>query len=213
MNCKRARAAISLFLDERLDPTRQARLNRHLERCPDCAAYLRDLRDGLAMLHEQPEAEPSPNFDWNLRRKLQRAALEREIMLQRPARVSFWPRFAVGAAAALAVCVVGVWLLYDEGGTVRAPLVRPGIPAVTVTPGDSAADGAGFASTPGRMPDQYRSHGTRVQAVDGRTGGLISDGGARGAVQADDPYNAVPLQGARADSAAADSVTPPGPTP
>ncbi|MBN2171517.1 MAG: zf-HC2 domain-containing protein [Candidatus Krumholzibacteriota bacterium] len=208
MNCKRARAAISLFIDERLDPTRQARLNRHLERCPGCAAYLRDLRAGLAMLHAQPEAEPSANFEWNLRRKLQRAILERELLSQRPGRVAFWPRFAAGAAAALAICVVGVWLLYDEGGPARTPLIPPSGPAVT-----AATEDAGFTSTPGRMPDQYRSRGARVQAVDGSTGQLATGSETRGAIEADDPYSGLPMQGARADSAGADSLAPTDPAP
>ena len=112
MRCKQARDAISFFLDDQRDPTGQSRLNRLLEGCSECAAYLEDLREGLGMLHEMDLEEPSRNFEWNLRRKIQDAVLEHRLLERRAPAFSFWPRFALSAAAALLLSLGGASLWY-----------------------------------------------------------------------------------------------------
>ena len=131
MNCHKAKESISLYLDERLGPEEQARLNEHLGQCPDCAAYLEDLRQGLAMLREEGLDRPSENFEWNLKRKIQRAVAEQEVE-RRGSRIGAreWRRFAFSAAAALLVAVVGgqLWLgSLDGGSPAVAPLAENGI--------------------------------------------------------------------------------------
>ncbi len=115
MNCKRAKEQISLFLDERLDPSGQSKLNGHLEGCSDCSAYLDDLKTGLAMLKEEAMESPSDNFEWNLRRKLQVAMAQRETVSfdERGARRDLW-RFGLSAAAALLIVVTGGTFWYQS---------------------------------------------------------------------------------------------------
>jgi anti-sigma factor RsiW len=129
MNCHKAKESISLFLDERLGPEEQARLNRHLEDCPDCTSYLEDLRQGLAMLRAEGLERPSDNFEWNLKRKIQRAVAEKEVD-RRSARIGRreWGRFAFSAAAALLVVVVGgrIWLGSLDGASSVTPMAESG---------------------------------------------------------------------------------------
>jgi len=118
MHCKRAKEHISLFIDGRLDPPEQARLNEHLERCPDCSSYLDDLKAGLAMLHGEGFDSPSGNFEWNLRRKIQMALAQREDdrLFDMRDRRDPW-RFGLSAAAALLVVVsAGVFWYQSQFG-------------------------------------------------------------------------------------------------
>ncbi len=119
MNCKHAKEQISLFLDERLDPSGQSKLNEHLEGCGDCSAYLDDLKTGLAMLKDEGMESPSDNFEWNLRRKLQVAMAQRETIRYEESgdRRDIW-RFGLSAAAALLVVVTGgtFWYQSQFGG-------------------------------------------------------------------------------------------------
>ena len=119
MNCKRAQEAISRFLDEQLDPTAQSDLNRHLERCNDCSAYLDDLREGLTALRSMPLVEPSPNFEWNLKRRLQDAIAEERVLERHRRPIRFWSPFAISAAAALLLSLgsASVWYATLDGGS------------------------------------------------------------------------------------------------
>ncbi len=119
MNCKHAKEQISLFIDERLDPSGQSKLNEHLGRCDDCSAYLDDLKTGLAMLTDEGMDSPSDSFEWNLRRKLQVAMVQRETIRYDEGgdRRDIW-RFGLSAAAALLVVVTGgtFWFQSQFGG-------------------------------------------------------------------------------------------------
>jgi len=137
MHCKRAKEQISLFIDRRLDPERQSKLNEHLEGCSDCSRYLDDLRSGLAMLREEAMERTSESFEWNLRRKIQRAMAQRESLSfeNRNGRGDLW-RFGLSAAAALLVVVTGGALWYQShissGG-------RPGSMGLATFSGDADA--------------------------------------------------------------------------
>ena len=110
MKCRNAREAISSYLDDRLDQAGQAELNRHMENCSECSSFLQDLQEGLAMLHEIPLEEPSPNFEWNLKRKLQTAMTEERVLERYSRKSAFWPQFTASAAAALLIALGAAWL-------------------------------------------------------------------------------------------------------
>jgi hypothetical protein len=115
MNCKRAKEQISLFLDERLDPGSQSKLNEHLEGCSDCTNYLDDLKTGLAMLRDEAMESPSENFEWNLRRKIQLTMAQKETLRfeEHGDRRDLW-RFGLSAAAALLIVVAGGTFWYQS---------------------------------------------------------------------------------------------------
>ncbi len=149
MTCKRAQALISLFLDEQLAPAEQTRLNRHLGTCSECAAYLQDLQAGLSALHAEPLAEPSINFDWNLRRKLQQAQLEAWRYAEPDAGRDFWPRFLLSAAAALLLAVGGGYTAYHLAQT---PALPPASLVGSPAPGPAAGGDLGIPATPQPFP-------------------------------------------------------------
>jgi hypothetical protein len=201
MTCKRAHLAISRFLDGELDPTGQSRLNRHLERCPECSAYLDDLRQGLSALKALPMEEPSANFEWNLRRKIQAAEAEHRV-LEKQRTVSFWPRFAVSAAAALLLSLGGasVWYASLERGT-TVPGDSPAAPAGRLAGGDAEQPVIG-PQLEGRGFDRPESG---FRAVGENKGAMSARQHAR-TIQPSDETVALPLVKQRAAEEAADSL-------
>ena len=197
MNCHRSRSAISLFLDERLDPRQQARLNRHLERCQACSSYLETLRSGLAQLRELPLAEPSPNFEWNLRRKLNEALMEQKLLAKHSPRSAFWPRFAVSAAATLVVCL-GVGTLWLPGIGETPGLAIPSQQRIAENP-------ARDETAPHRLPTQLGERDRGFQAVS------ESDSPrhltrSSGTIDRADPNDRFPLERNARNAKAADSL-------
>ncbi len=192
MTCKRAQALISLFLDELLDPAQQTRLNRHLGGCVECSAYLQDLQAGLSALHAEPLAEPSVNFDWNLRRKLQQAQLEAWRYADVDAGRDFWPRFLLSAAAALLLAVGGGYTAYRLA---QAPPMPPAPVAGAPAPGAVAGGDLGIPAAPQPFPGAPADQaGLRVVGGSQRSSAAASE---RGAIQTADPLRPLlPFAGA-----------------
>jgi hypothetical protein len=215
MNCKRAQAAISLFLDERLDPAGQTQLNRHLARCTECTAYLQDLREGLAALHELPLESPSINFDWNLKRKLQQAQHEawqyRELETER----RFWPRFVLSAAAALAVALAGGALVYRA---MQAPSMFPPALGGSGPQGglaqETGGDGLQIPATPQPFPGGVQDGSRGFQPVGGSELRPMQ-GPERWTIQAADPRQTILLERDRAEggTTGSDSLAAPAEAP
>lgn len=182
MTCKRAQALISLYLDEQLEPADQTQLNRHLADCRDCAAYLRDLQAGLSALRAEPLAEPSINFDWNLRRKLQQAQLEGWRYAEDDGAARFWPRFLLSAAAALILALGGGYTAYRVA---QAPAIPPAPLAERAAPTTPVDRELGIPQHPQPFPGaQLEQPG--FQTVGGREASQAA-GGERGAIEAADP--------------------------
>ncbi|MBM4116286.1 hypothetical protein FJ251_00850 [bacterium] len=186
MTCKRAQALISLFLDDQLTPADQTRLNRHLADCLDCAAYLRDLQAGLGALRAEPLVEPSVNFDWNLRRKLQQAQFESWRYAEDAEGSRFWPRFLLSAAAALLLALGGGYTAYRIA---QAPAEPPAPVAVSPRPTALANRELGIPSHPQPFPGaQLEQPG--FQTVGGREARPLG-GEGRGAIEAAPPLQVV----------------------
>jgi anti-sigma factor RsiW len=71
MFCRRARNWISLALDGALPPDRTVALTRHLESCPACREYERDLQTGRRLLAASAP-QLSEGFEWRLQLRLSR---------------------------------------------------------------------------------------------------------------------------------------------
>ncbi|MCB1161414.1 MAG: zf-HC2 domain-containing protein [Candidatus Krumholzibacteriia bacterium] len=216
MNCKRAQAAISLFLDERLDPAGQTQLNRHLAGCTECTAYLNELKEGLAALHELPLESPSPNFDWNLKRKLQQAQHEGWQYRDEDVERRFWPRFVLSAAAALAIALGGGALVYRA---MQAPSMFPPALGGSASQGGLAQDsgeGLQIPSTPQPFAGGLQESSRGFQPVGG-SDVMPLQGPEHWTIQAADPRQAILLEGKAAEtgapSASADSLGAPATTP
>ena len=62
MNCEWVKANIVLYLYQELADDARHELEQHLERCPSCAAEMRDAREFQEKMSTLPVAEPSPNL-------------------------------------------------------------------------------------------------------------------------------------------------------
>ena len=102
--CERVRAQISLRLDGELSELESRMLEAHVGRCAECAAYQADVVSLTTTLREAP-LEP----------------LERPVVLRRGGRRVSFARMQIGAAAALAVAVLG--LVAQIGPTSGEPAI------------------------------------------------------------------------------------------
>ena len=62
MNCEWVKANIVLYLYQELADDARHELEQHLERCPACAAEMRDAREFQEKMSALPVAEPTPNL-------------------------------------------------------------------------------------------------------------------------------------------------------
>ncbi len=202
MNCKRAHELISYHLDEQLDPAGQSRLNKHLAACDECATYLSDLKEGLNALHELPLEEPSENFDWNLRRKLQQAQREPWRYQDSPMRSGFWPRFTIAAAAALILTLGGGYAAYR---ILQSPASSP-LQLLNSGPEHTADSALDIPTLPQPYPGVDGGNGSDLQVV-GQ--GDMNTGGAqqRGTIQRTEHGKSLPPLSLRDSDAASETDT------
>ena len=113
--CERVRSQLSLGLDGELSELERASVAAHLDRCPACQVYERDVDAVTARLRSAPYER-----------------LERPIAVPYRRRLRL-PTLQVGAAAAAATLIVGVGSLLTGLSTERA-----GGPADALTPSVSA---------------------------------------------------------------------------
>ena len=93
-----------LYLDGRVNPAEQSRLDDHLAACADCCIRLDELRALMGVLGEWKAVEPSPGFSPALRARLDEETRHRERWAGlRPAYAA-----ALGVAVLVAV-TVGLW--------------------------------------------------------------------------------------------------------
>jgi anti-sigma factor RsiW len=99
-NCDQARKRLSLQLDSELSPHETLMLERHLVRCPACAAFAAQARVSTEVLRSAP-LEPAPQF-W---------------LTRRPASATrFTARIAAVTAAAAAAVLVALSTVSLQGG-------------------------------------------------------------------------------------------------
>ncbi|MDD3642165.1 MAG: zf-HC2 domain-containing protein [Candidatus Krumholzibacteria bacterium] len=139
MRCTRAREYICSNRDGALDEQRRIELQKHLASCPACAEWCGEMDQCMEMIGRLPDAEPSENFEWNIKRRI---AMERARALRRETASPFasraWgSRFLAGAAAALVVFIAGAWLITRSGPD------GPGIPPQAAGRTASAAPRSG----------------------------------------------------------------------
>jgi predicted anti-sigma-YlaC factor YlaD len=102
--CDRAREAVSLGLDGELSELEQARLDAHLERCPECRMFRSESSTMTGLLRQAPREEMSV-----------------PIVLPRPGRLSVARLLQAGAAAAAVALVAGLSAVHGVGQRSSAP--------------------------------------------------------------------------------------------
>lgn len=123
MRCAKAERLISDFIDGNLASREKARLQEHLDACPDCAKLLKDFQGIVAGAGELEEFSPSPQVWLKIKERLQPG--EQKILSYQPRKKTWFelkhasPKFKYAVIAALllgfVVSAVAVWLLYWRG--------------------------------------------------------------------------------------------------
>lgn len=103
--CDRAREAMSLAIDGELSELGRARLNLHLERCPECRAFEAEATGLSRLLRSAPAEQMSV-----------------PIVLPRARRLSAARMLQAGAAAAAVALVAGLSALHSVGQRESASL-------------------------------------------------------------------------------------------
>lgn len=117
-DCDRARASISLSLDEELPELRRLALHAHLRACPDCSAFAAEAGTFTDLLRSAPLARPS-------RRVLMpepASPARRPAALRRPRRIALASAAAVAASALLGAVVGQTTQSPSQNGPASSPL-------------------------------------------------------------------------------------------
>ena len=97
-----------------LDEIEKMMLEKHVNSCPECAAYAKEMNCCLDLLCDMPELSPSENFEWNLKRAILQEKTRR-VRLADSASISEWRwgiKFVASAVSVVAVVLVGVWFAF-----------------------------------------------------------------------------------------------------
>lgn len=118
MRCAKVRDYYLRNRDGLLNEVDKMKLEEHMDRCASCAEFAREMDRCLDLLVDLPEASPSENFEWNLKRAILH---EKTRMMRRQFSVSFgdwrWGmKFVTSAAAAAIVIIAGSWYISHSGG-------------------------------------------------------------------------------------------------
>jgi len=111
MACDEYKGLLSALLDGELPPEERARVEAHLETCPECRQLLEELRALDTQLAALPGVAASPDFDARLGKRIRRP----RILTFRPTMRIAW------AAAAVVLVAVGLGLFLSARPDVRPP--------------------------------------------------------------------------------------------
>jgi hypothetical protein len=136
MRCSKLRELYLRNRDGLLNEAEKMKLEKHMDACPSCASYAREMDRCLGLLSDLPEMSPSENFEWNLKRAILQ---EKTRLVRSRSGISFseWQwglRFVASAAAVVVLVTAGAWYISERrgrtaavpaaGGTTSRPHVR-----------------------------------------------------------------------------------------
>jgi ferric-dicitrate binding protein FerR (iron transport regulator) len=139
---------IYALIDGRLSDGQREKLERHLDECADCRAFLEEARSLRGELRSLGSAEPS-NVDWqsawNLIEASSRSEESRRARAPQEDVTSFFWRLALAGGAAL--LIFGLYVVYDQSKDAKKDVET----ALTVT-GPGLPSETGLADTAGEGP-------------------------------------------------------------
>jgi hypothetical protein len=116
MRCSKARDFYFRNIDGLLNEAEKMRLQEHLDSCLSCASLATEMEECLRLLKELPEATPSGNFEWNLKRKILQ---EKSVLMRQQVGIPFrgwrWGlKFAASAAAVIIIALTSIWFTLES---------------------------------------------------------------------------------------------------
>lgn len=136
MRCAKVRDYYLRNRDGLLNEMEKMKLEEHMDRCASCTSFAREMDRCLDLLVDLPEASPSDNFEWNLKRAILH---EKTRIMRKQSSISFgdwrWGmKFVTSAAAAVFIIIGGIWYVSQRGGETQ---VLGGSRSVTSAPPSS----------------------------------------------------------------------------
>ncbi len=144
MRCQKAREFCLKNRDGMLDEIEKMMLEKHVNNCPECASYAKEMNCCLDLLCDLPELSPSENFEWNLKRAILQEKTRR-VRLADGVSIGEWRwgvKFVASAASIAVIVLVGVWFAFRNPAEVQInstlPSARNGVSgrSVRLTPRD-----------------------------------------------------------------------------
>ncbi len=126
MTCKTIAPLIDPYLDNALDPARQAALHQHLEGCPACRQDLAELEEVRRLLREEVEAVVERQDYARLWSRIEEAVRRPPVPVPSARWRSAWleaPRWALASVFALLLVAGGLW--YRSGLFEQEPALPP----------------------------------------------------------------------------------------
>jgi hypothetical protein len=170
MNCEWVKANIVLYLYQELADDARHELEQHLERCPACAAEMRDAREFQEKMSTLPVAEPSPNLLAASRMRLNEA-------LETAEQSAWWSRwvFDLGGwmrqAKVAPALITAIFIVGFAAGTLATwQMTNKGVIPTTSRPNDNQANIAGISDisqVPGTNQVQIKYDTLQPQSVTG----------------------------------------------
>ncbi len=123
--------------DGLLNEVEKMMLEKHVNSCPECAVYAKEMNCCLDLLCDLPELSPSENFEWNLKRAILQEKTRR-VRLAETSSISEWRwgvKFVASAASVAAIVLVGVWFAFRSPAEMQIRSTRA--PGGNDTPGRS----------------------------------------------------------------------------
>ena len=136
MRCAKVRDYYLRNRDGLLNEVEKMKLEEHMDRCASCARFATEMDRCLGLLADLPEASPSENFEWNLKRAILH---EKTRIIRKQSSISLgdwrWGmKFVTSAAAAALVIIAGTWSISQRGREAR---VMGGSSSITRRPSSS----------------------------------------------------------------------------
>jgi len=166
------------YLEGDLDLTRRALVDSHLDRCGDCQAELREMRDTIDLLRSMPDIEPPSDLGARIIRQVRIQAAQPSLG-ERVRAFLAAPRFVVPATAMATLAAVAL----VSGGSLQLPL-----------PGTGASPAAEKAMQVAAAPSADRPAPSRHDLGELRAQ-VIGDVVARRSAPGDAALQPAPLQG------------------
>jgi anti-sigma factor RsiW len=113
MNCRDLNELLVDYVDGRLDPAEQRKLERHLEACDNCSALVTDLRTIRAAAFMLDRHEPAPAVWARLQAAVAAEPAPKGRLLTLPARGN-WPVWLGAAAALVLATIIGLMPLMSR---------------------------------------------------------------------------------------------------
>lgn len=176
MDCQKARACLSYYIDDMLDDTERAALQAHLAECPSCRQELADLQEVVFLLRGMEEIPLPDDFAAQLRTRLEAVEREKDVVYPAPV-VPLWRRIVRNkwlprAIAACLLVIVGAGIVVFLQSNFRMGAAAPSNDGAAPT---EMAETSNYTNTGEPMQEQMSGMSEDAATSEGASTGAQGD--------------------------------------